>query len=87
MMRSLAPATPPIDLTGIGMPGCFGQVGLPADAALLVSPPASLQIAESIPNNTALVGVTLVGQVLAYMPGMTPLGLVASNGMVLTLGL
>lgn len=87
LMRSLAQATPPIDLTSIGMAGCFGHVALPADATLFVSPAASLQFAESIPNATALVGVTLVGQSLAYLPGITSLGLVASNGMVLTLGL
>jgi hypothetical protein len=35
----------------------------------------------------ALVGINLIGQALTYNPPLTPLGLVASNGMVLSLGL
>jgi hypothetical protein len=86
-MRSLAQATPPIDLSGVGMPGCFGYAELPCDATVYAVPAASVQIGEPIPNVTALVGVTLVGQALAYFPGITPVGLVSSNGMVLTVGL
>ncbi|MBL8755883.1 MAG: hypothetical protein JNK15_21480 [Planctomycetes bacterium] len=86
LFRSLTQATPAIDLTSIGMPGCQAHVVLP-DATAFLAPPASLQIAETIPNVTALVGVTLVGQAVTFNPGLTPLGFVASNGMVLTLGL
>jgi hypothetical protein len=46
-----------------------------------------VQLLESIPNVASLVGVVLVGQTLTYSPPLTPLGLIASNGMVLTLGL
>jgi hypothetical protein len=35
----------------------------------------------------ALVALTLIGQAVTYSPPLTPLGLVASNGMVLSLGL
>ena len=51
------------------------------------SPSSSVQLAESIPDVASLIGVVLVGQALTYSPPLTPLGLVASNGMVLTLGM
>jgi hypothetical protein len=86
LMRSLTQATPPIDLTPLGMPGCVAHVVDPV-ATLYLSPSSSVQIAESIPNVPSLVGVVLVGQALTYSPPLTPLGLVSSNGMVLTLGL
>ncbi|HEX5051152.1 MAG TPA: hypothetical protein VFZ65_05235 [Planctomycetota bacterium] len=86
LMRSLQQATPPIDLTAAGMPGCFAHVIDPI-ATVFVSPGASHQLAESIPNITGLIGLTLVGQAVVYDPPLTPLGLVASNGLVLTLGL
>lgn len=86
LLRALQQATPAIDLTGIGMPGCFAHV-VAAEATFFLAPGASQQIAETIPNVTALVGVSLVGQAVTYNPGLTQLGLVASNGMVLTLGL
>jgi hypothetical protein len=86
MMRSLAQAVPPIDLTSVGMPGCFSHLQAPV-GSLFLSPTAAFTINESIPSNTALAGMTLVGQVVAYSPPLTPLGLIASNGMVLTLGL
>lgn len=86
LMRSLTQATPPVDLTAAGMPGCFAHVLAPV-ATLFVSPGSSVQIAESIPNNPALMGVNLIAQAVAYSPPLTPIGLVASNGMVLSLGL
>jgi hypothetical protein len=86
LLRSLTQATPPIDMTAFGMPGCFAHVVDPV-ATLFVAPGSSQQVAESIPNHTALVGVTLVGQAVTYNPPLTPLGLVASNAMVLALGL
>ena len=86
MLRSLTQATPPIAMSSSGMPGCFAHVVSPV-ATLFLAPGASQQFGESIPNNVALVGVTLVGQAVTFNPGLTPLGLVASNGMVLSLGL
>ncbi len=86
LMRSLTQALPPVDLTAVGMPGCFAHVVAP-EASVFLSPGTSLQIAEVLPNNTALVGVKLVGQAISFNPPLTPLGFVASNGMVLSLGL
>ncbi len=86
LMRSLTEATPPIDLSAFGMPGCSAYVAAPV-ASLFLSPGSSVQVPESIPSGTSLIGVTLVGQAVTYSPPLTPLGLVASNGMVLMLGL
>ncbi|HEX6813655.1 MAG TPA: hypothetical protein VF384_18695 [Planctomycetota bacterium] len=86
LMRSLTQAVPAVDLTAIGMPGCQAHVIDPVATAFL-APGANLQIPESIPNSVSLVGVTLVGQVATYSPPLTPLGLVASNAIVLGLGL
>jgi hypothetical protein len=86
LMRSLTQATPPIDLTALGMPGCSAHVVDPV-ATVFLSPGSSVQFPETIPNVPVLVGLTLIGQAVTYSPPLTPLGLVASNGMVLSLGL
>jgi len=86
LLRSLTQATPPIDLSAIGMPGCSAHVVDPV-ATVFLAPGSSVQFPETIPNIPALVGLVLIGQGLTYNPGLTPLGLVASNGMVLSLGL
>ncbi|HEX5053130.1 MAG TPA: hypothetical protein VFZ65_15250 [Planctomycetota bacterium] len=86
LMRSVTQAAPPIDLTAAGMPGCFAHVLAPI-ATLYGSPGSSVQQAEMIPNNASLIGFVLVGQAISYSPPLTPLGLVASNAIVLTLGL
>ncbi|MFY9341235.1 MAG: hypothetical protein WAT39_02015 [Planctomycetota bacterium] len=86
LLRSLDQAVPPVDLGPIGMAGCFAHVVAPVATAFL-APGATVQIGEPIPNSVALVGVTLVGQAATYNPPLTALGLVASNGIVLGLGL
>ncbi len=86
LLRSLTQAVPPVDLTAIGMPGCEAHVVAPV-ATLFLAPGTSVQFPETIPNNPSLIGVVLVGQALVYSPPLTPLGFVASNGMLLTLGL
>jgi hypothetical protein len=86
LFRSLQQANPPIDLTSIGMPGCFQHVVAPV-FTMFVPAGATVQLPETIPNNTALAGLRLVGQAVTFNPPLTPLGLVASNGMVLITGL
>ena len=86
LTRSLTQAVPPVDLAAAGMPGCFAHVANPV-ATLLLAPASSTQVAESIPNNPVLIGVALVGQAVAFEPTRSPLGLVATNAMVLTLGM
>ena len=84
-LLSLTQAVPAVDMTSAGMPGCFAHVVAPV-AAMFLAPGASAQLSEVLPNTAALMGVTLVGQAVTYNPQLTPLGLVASNAMVLSLG-
>jgi hypothetical protein len=86
LLRSLQQATPAVDLTSAGMPGCFAHLVGPVSTLFFASG-ASQQVAETIPNAVALVGVTLLGQAATYSPTLTPLGLVVSNAMQLTVGL
>lgn len=87
LIRSLQQAVPPVDLTPLGMPGCFQHVVSPLVTAVFVLPAASVQVSQVIPNSVELVGVRLVGQAAAYSPPLTPLGIVMSNALVLTGGL
>ncbi len=86
MMRSITQAVPAINMTSFGMPGCFAHVTNP-EATMFLSPGTSVQLPEVIPNSVVLIGVTLVGQAVIYNAPLTPLGLVASNGIVLSLGM
>jgi hypothetical protein len=85
MMRSVHRASPAIDLTALGMPGCFAHLTDPV-TTLVVSPGTTAQVPEVLPNNTALLGVTVVGQAASYNPSLSPLGVVLSNAIVLELG-
>ena len=80
-----APLTPGIDLTAIGMPGCFGytagNLGTLSGAAI----GGSATIALAIPANNALAGVALTSQAAAFSLS-TPLNLVTSNGNTATIG-
>ncbi len=86
MMRSLTQAVPAIDMTSFGMPGCFAHVSAP-EATMFLSPGANAQVPETIPNSVMLIGASLVGQAVIYNAPLTPLGLVASNAIVLSLGM
>ena len=87
LVRSLQLAAPPVDLSSIGMPGCFQHVTAPVLVDLFLSPGASAQFAQPIPNSVSLVGVELVGQAVAYAPRLTPLGFVVSNAVQMMVGL
>lgn len=86
LLRSLDQAFPAVNLAPIGMPGCYSHVVSPV-TVVFTSPGNSYQLSESIPNGTWLVGVNLIGQAVTYNPTLTPLGLVASNGVKLNVGL
>ncbi|MFN7591566.1 MAG: hypothetical protein ACK501_20855 [Planctomycetota bacterium] len=86
LLRSLTRATPPIDLTSVGMPGCFAHVVDPV-ATFVLAPGASVSLPESLPSSTNLIGLNLVGQAVAFNPPLNALGLVVSNATVLSLGL
>ena len=68
------------------MPGCFGYATL--DVGIFsgsLTAGGQSTFALAIPNHSALAGQVLASQGLALTP-TTPLGLIASNGVSLTLG-
>ena len=80
------PVNPGIDLSGIGMPGCFSYTTF--DLNLYQTGPVVNQIGSfvlPIPANTALAGSTLAAQGVS-LSIVTSLGLNASNGLTFTVG-
>lgn len=74
-----------LDLTGLGMPGCFQYTS--GDVTFLFLPAGAPTFSQplTVPN---LVGFNLYCQSAVYDPaaGLTPLGAVASNGVNLRIG-
>jgi hypothetical protein len=78
--------SPGLDLTAIGMPGC--QLYASLDALLsfpLTGSPTSYGF--PVPNNPNLTGFQFYAQAATLTAGVNQLGLAASNGLALTLGL
>jgi hypothetical protein len=78
------PAGVPLAAIGMGLCQAYGNGNL-------LSLPVPVTLGNSttllpIANNPALVGISLTSQVLAFSP-TTPLGLISSNGMQMTVGL
>ncbi len=76
---------PGIDLTFLGMPGCFAYTS--ANLISLGVPIAggTGSLALPIPNNAALAGVSLASQAIAFSL-FTPANLISSNGNLATIG-
>lgn len=78
---------PGVDLTAIGMAGCFGHTNL--DLGLfgpVVADPSGVALFPlPIPNNPALVGTTLSSQAIGFT-ATTVLGLSSSNGLLIVIG-
>ncbi|MCA8967383.1 MAG: hypothetical protein KDC48_21055, partial [Planctomycetes bacterium] len=82
----LTEINPGLDLTGLGMPGCFQFVTI--DASQIWFPVQGVGSTPfSLPNNPAFAGVELKTQGVALVPGANTLGAQSSNGMKLTLDL
>lgn len=86
MGLGLQQQTPPDDLSGAGMPGCFSHVFDPVIVLLPVSG-SSLSVPLNLPNTLSLAGQTVVVQGLSYNPPLNAYGVVVSNAVVLSLGL
>lgn len=84
-LQGLQQYLPPLDLTSYGMPGCFGYVqgGV---STIFVNPVGSVSVPFNVPNNAVFNGLEIVAQSFTYSPPLTPLGVIASNGLVLTVG-
>ncbi|MEO6597817.1 MAG: hypothetical protein ABIP94_23980 [Planctomycetota bacterium] len=78
---------PGLNLTFIGMNGCFGYTNANLGSATFPVSPTTWSGSQAlpIPNNAMLVGTVLTCQSVAFSLA-TPLNLVASNGTKLTLG-
>lgn len=77
---------PGLNLTFLGMPGCFGYTNgdLVSLSVPVVAGSGTLNL--PVPNNPGLVGLVVSTQSLAFSAA-TPLGLISSNGLQLNFGL
>lgn len=82
---SLTPTPAPIDLAVIGMPTCFAHVSGGVNEVWL-NPVATAQVPLVVPSNTALIGLPVGAQSLSASPPLTPLGFIASNGVLMVVG-
>lgn len=87
MFFGTAQLLPPIDLTIIGMPGCFAHTnGNLASSSFAVTLPAGTGTLNlPIPPNSGLIGAQISAQTIAFT-AQTALNLASSNGLWLTLG-
>ncbi len=81
-------AAPGIDLTFLGMPGCFGytNANLTSLTVPVVLPAGTGNQPLPIPASLSLIGTTLTAQAAAFSLA-TPLNLVTSNGTQISVGL
>ncbi|MGE3174224.1 MAG: hypothetical protein AB7O97_16465 [Planctomycetota bacterium] len=82
LLYSVTQATPPIDLTSIGMEGCFAHVINPTTWTIQIGPGATAVDSIPLPNAAAFVGVAVTWQSLTLSPGTTSSGFLSSNGLV-----
>jgi hypothetical protein len=83
---TITQAVPPIDLSAHGMAGCFGHVQ-GGENLFWFAPGATAQVSLVVPNNAGLSGLPVVGQSFANTnPPLTALGLIASNGVAMVVG-
>jgi hypothetical protein len=76
---------PGIDLTGLGMPGCFRYLELDSSYPLAGSGTQSRPLGP-IPTGASWVGVQLYSQSAFLVPGANALGVLSSNGTLLRVG-
>ena len=86
MLLGFTQADPPFYLGPLGMPGCFLHVldGMPF---AFVPASSSFPFPLTIPNDPTLGYLRVITQSVTYSPPFTPLGLIAGNGIALTLGI
>jgi hypothetical protein len=75
----------PLDLTGVGMPGCVASCSVDLTSAT-VNAGGVAQLALPFAGTTTALGFTFHAQVLAQDPGINAFGAVLSNALTLTLG-
>lgn len=85
ILASGTTASPPINLTGYGMPGCSALV-LPMTAEFAAASAGTATWNMFIPNSMALVGVQFSQQAFAFEPGANSAGVIVTNGADLLIG-
>ncbi|MBL8725788.1 MAG: hypothetical protein JNK49_17225 [Planctomycetes bacterium] len=86
VLLSFQQAVPPQDLTVYGMPGCVGHVVNGVSHLFVPGANPTSQMNLGIPSSTSFTGLPIVGQSFSYGPLLTPIGVIASNGVVLVIG-
>lgn len=85
-MFGLQSQLPPLDLTGLGMPGCTQYLQI--DATTVFLPMGGVgDFPLALPGNQVFVGLQIFSQSAALAPGVNALGVAASNALALTLGI
>jgi hypothetical protein len=76
---------PGIDLTPMGMPGCFRYLD-PDDTVLLSGPGTQSRSLGPIPTGSSWLGVQIFSQSASLVPGVNAVGAITSNGTMLLIG-
>lgn len=80
-----------VDLSMLGMPGCFAWVDIftPGRSAQLFLPVTgpTVPVTLTIPNSSSIVGMRVHTQAAVLAPGVNALGIATSNGMRIDVGL
>ncbi len=83
LVLGLTPVT--LDLTPLGATGCTQYQTADSTAFYLATPPAH-NVGIGIPNNAALIGMVVNAQAATFAPGINTLGVITTNGGVITVG-
>ena len=82
LLYSAQQATPPVDLTAIGMAGCNAYILNPSTFTAGLLPTTSWTNNVSLPNDPYFIGLAVGWQSMTFSPGTTAAGIIASNGLV-----
>lgn len=84
---SFVPQIPGVELTFLGMAGCYQNLGLTGASINLIFPAgSSATFPFAIPANPIYVGTLLYAQAATASAGFNPLGWISSNAVRLTVG-
>ena len=86
LVTSLQEQTPALDLSQYGMTGCFAYTNGGVTELWVPGGATSVSLPLAIPSSMSFMGVEVVMQSFSQVPVLTPLGLIASNGVGLILG-
>jgi hypothetical protein len=81
----LAQINPGLDLSFLGMPGCFQYISPSSTVVFVVGGP-SASVPFNIPNVPAYVGIHVFAQSATFTSGFNSFGLISSNGLDLGIG-